>query len=65
MTCQTCGCAVTIVDSTPAKSEGRFREEYECSNGHTGWITGQEDQMPDSCDRGGAVFQGMGGVLYD
>jgi hypothetical protein len=63
MTCETCGCAVHITDSTPAKSSGRFREEYECASGHTGWVTGQEDAHPDEWRRGGAVFQDHHEVL--
>lgn len=57
MTCQTCGSAVSLVDSTPHEGEGSFSEEYTCSHGHQGFISGDESESPDRWERYGEVFQ--------
>jgi len=57
MTCSTCNAATKLTDSTPHNGEGRFTEQYECANGHTGRITGEEEAPPTEWDRYGSVFQ--------
>lgn len=57
MTCQQCGSAVSLVDSTPHKGQGSFSEKYTCSNGHKGFISGNEEEAPNQWERYGEVFQ--------
>lgn len=58
MPCEKCGCAVEAVDSTPHSGEGTFREEWECANGHKGFITGREEEPPATWQKLGVVFNG-------
>ena len=57
MTCKTCGAAVSLEDSTKYEGEGRFKEEYECINGHVGYIRGEESNPPSSWTKTGMVFR--------
>lgn len=57
MTCAKCNAAVSLEDSTPHEGEGRFREEYQCAHGHTGVVTGKEEEPASRWDRYGSVFQ--------
>lgn len=56
MSCATCNAAAGITDSTEHTGEGRFVEKYECANGHTGRITGNEEAPPTEWKRMGPVF---------
>jgi len=56
MTCETCGCVVSLEDSTEHTGEGRFKEEYECVRGHKGYITGDEAEPPTNWTKYGPVF---------
>jgi hypothetical protein len=56
MTCDQCGCATELVDSTDHTESGPFREEYECVNGHKGFVTGREEEPPQNWNRYGAIF---------
>jgi len=57
MTCAKCGAGTTIVETPPARDEGEFTEEWECSNGHKGYVSGREEESPTKWDRYGAVFE--------
>lgn len=54
--CDTCGAAVTMVDSEGGTTEGVFNEEYECANGHRGWVRGEASAPAQEWDRYGSVF---------
>jgi hypothetical protein len=43
-------------DSTEHTGKGRFVEEYECVNGHKGWVKGEESAPAESWTRTGTVF---------
>ena len=56
MPCETCNAAVVITDSSEHTGEGRFKERYECANGHTGTISGREEDAPSQWSKYGQVF---------
>lgn len=57
MTCNACGAAVTTVDSTGSVKSGWFEEQYECANGHVGWVSGQAETPPIEWRKRGSVFK--------
>jgi hypothetical protein len=57
MPCETCGCAVRITHADEPQDSGAFKEEYECAQGHKGYIYGQEGELPENWSRFGQVFE--------
>jgi hypothetical protein len=58
MTCDYCGAPTTMNDSTGGTTEGSFEEEYECVNGHKGWVRGKAEEPARNWTRTGMVFNG-------
>lgn len=58
MACETCGGAVQMIDSDGATRTGSFSEEYECVNGHRGYVRGRAENPAQSWTRYGQVFDG-------
>ena len=56
MTCETCGAAVEPTNIPEPEQEGRFVEEWECTNGHKGYVSGREEQSPNQWDKYGAIY---------
>jgi hypothetical protein len=56
MTCNKCGAAVTAKNIPEAEDKGRFVEEWECANGHSGFVRGREEQPPQEWNRFGAIY---------
>jgi len=56
MSCDKCGAPTTMVENSGAVKEGRFKEEYECVNGHKGWVRGKAEEPAQQWDRTGMVF---------
>ena len=57
MPCETCGAATKIVQTPEARETGNFTEEYECANGHKGFVSGREEEPAQNWNRYGAVFE--------
>lgn len=55
--CQSCGAAVKPKDVDEPEKSGHFSEEWECSNGHVGYVRGKEEQPPNKWTRYGSVFE--------
>jgi len=58
MTCKKCGCATEITRDEGGRTEGRFKEVWECVNGHIGWVRGEASAPPQQWTRTGSVFEG-------
>lgn len=58
MTCEQCNAPTQIVEQSGGTKEGNFKEEYECVNGHKGWIRGDASAPPQEWRRTGSVFEG-------
>jgi len=56
MTCEYCGAPTVMNDSTGGVKEGQFMEEYECVNGHKGWVKGEASAPAENWNRTGTVF---------
>lgn len=57
MTCENCGGAVEMTDSTGGTKDGRFTERYQCVNcGALGHISGEAGAPTGDWDRRGRVF---------
>lgn len=58
MACNRCGEPIELVDDKGGVKSGRFEEEYECVNGHRGWVKGRAEESPRKWRKIGTVFQG-------
>jgi len=58
MTCNKCGAAVSMNTQSGGTEEGYFTEEYECVNGHRGFIEGEASNPANEWNRYGTVFDG-------
>jgi len=58
MTCNRCGAGVAPVDVPEPQTEGSFTEEWECDNGHKGFVSGREEEPPVEWEKYGAVYDG-------
>jgi hypothetical protein len=57
MTCNACECVVEPVDVDEPDDEGWFSEEWECVNGHKGYIRGREEENPKNWTKYGAIYE--------
>jgi len=58
MTCEKCGAPTSLEKQSGGTTEGYFTEEYECVNGHLGFIEGESSNPPQEWNRYGTVFEG-------
>jgi hypothetical protein len=56
MTCNRCGAATTVDESSGGTTSGEFVEVHECANGHRGRVRGDASDAPSDWTRTGAVF---------
>jgi len=56
MTCNRCGAATTVDESSGGTTSGEFCEVHECANGHRGRVRGEASDPPREWTRTGAVF---------
>lgn len=56
MPCTTCGAPTELTHSDGGTTTGSFTEKYECTNGHSGRISGEASNPPHYWTRTGAVF---------
>jgi len=57
MTCNKCGAAVMPVDVPEPEETGTFVEEWECANGHKGYVSGREEEPPAKWNKAGAIHE--------
>ena len=57
MPCNACGAPVEPKDIPEPEQEGRFVEEWECTNGHVGYVSGREEEPPNQWQKYGAIYE--------